>query len=357
MKVLLVEDSRAVAAYVEGLLDAEPDIELLPTVTDGAAAPRAVEEGAPDLVLMDLELPGLNGVQAIEAIMARAPRPVVVLSSHLEASDRDRTFESLEAGAVEVMAKPRGLGREEVAAFRRRLVATVRLMAEARVVNRRGRLRGRVRCPEAALGAALPPASGWSVLLIGASTGGPPVLHDLLRAVPAPLPCPVVIAQHVIPGFEPGVASWLAGTGHPVRLAEAGEVLSRGVVLLSRADRHLTLAQDGAVAYELPEARGPVPAVDRLFTSAAATLGARAAALLLTGMGTDGAAGMLSLRQAGAVTVTQRADSCVIDGMPGAARRAGASRWDLGPDEMAAWLGRAVRAAPSGSPGARSAAR
>lgn len=334
MKVLLVEDSRAILTYLTRLVEGEPDVELLKPATDGLAAVAAVERCGPDVVLLDLELPGLHGIDVIRTVMASRPCPIVVLSSFLEAPDRDLTFESLEAGAVEVMAKPAGLGSSTVEAFRRRLLRTLRLMSQAHVVRRRPAPRAAGATPATS---GLPVGEPPALVAIGASTGGPGVLSEILRGVRAPLPFPVAVSQHIVPGFEPGLARWLQETGHRVEIAEEGARVVPGVVHLSLADRHLIL-ESGRVRYVAGEKRSPVPSADLLFESALESFGTRAAGVLLTGMGEDGAAGLLRMRRGGALTLAQRADTCVIDGMPGTARRLGAAAFDVTPGELAGWL-------------------
>ena len=333
MKVLLVEDSWSVLSYLMEILRAEPDMEVLPPVTDGLGAVAAAEKLKPDIILMDLRLPLLDGVSAIQRIMTRTPCPIVVLSAHLQSPTGDRTFESLAAGAVDVLAKPEGTGPAEVAGFRERLLRTLRLMVGARVVRRR---------PGKGDEAWVPPAMEEdaatfrpSLILLGTSTGGPPLLRRILEEVPVGNTVPIAIAQHIIPGFEPGLARWLSETGHLVEVARAGDRLLEGKVYLSPADGHLVV-RGGTWSVVPAEGPGVVPSVDLLFESAARTMGRHVAAFLLTGMGRDGAAGLLALRQVGAFTATQKGDTCVVNGMPEAGRALGGSMHELTPDQIAA---------------------
>jgi two-component system chemotaxis response regulator CheB len=163
---------------------------------------------------------------------------------------------------------------------------------------------------------------------MGGSTGAPPLVYELLRALPAPAPFPVVVAQHIVHGFESGFARWLGGTGHRMVAAVGGEWLEPGAVYVAPADRDL-LVRGGRLQTQ-PSTGVAVPSVDVLFESVAGFYGARAVGLLLTGMGEDGARGLLAMRRAGALTVTQDSASCVVDGMPGTARALGASSQTLG---------------------------
>jgi len=335
MKVLLVEDSLTVRVYVEGLLRGSPDVELLPAARDGVTGVKLAQSLAPDVVLMDLELPVMSGLDAIRVIMSTAPCPIVVLSAELDKPGEDRTFASFDAGAVDVLAKPRSLSDLERERFGERLLRVVRVMSEARVLKRR--------FVQKDLTSSLPPLSQpaivapYDVVLIGSSTGGPLVLRALLGSIPAPFPLPILIAQHIVPGFEHGLATWLSESGHYVSVVRPGARAEPGRVLLARADKHL--AVNGNELTILPAERGkPTPSVDILFESASASLGARVVALLLSGMGDDGCHGLSALRKKGALTVTQTAETCVVDGMPGAARAVGAQAKDLAPPEMAELL-------------------
>lgn len=331
MKVLLVEDSLTVRAYVEGILRGATDITLLPPAQDGAAGVELAQRHVPDVILMDLELPVMTGIQAIREIMATVPRPIIVLSGELDKPGTDRTFESFQAGAVDVLAKPRGLSSDERERFAERLLRTVRLMSQARVLRRRPAQPKPQRGPSQELAAT--PTGQFSAILLGASTGGPVVVRSLLEQIPIPYPLPIVLAQHIVPGFEHGMASWLSETGHKVGVVNPGDRAETGHVYVARADKHLAMHGLDLAIVTNTTARVS-PSVDVLFESAAATLEDRCAAFLLTGMGEDGRRGLLALKQKGALTVTQSADTCVIDGMPGSARAAGASIYDLSPTRM-----------------------
>jgi two-component system chemotaxis response regulator CheB len=304
-----------------------PDLEVLPPALDGESGVRLSQELRPDVVLMDLDLPVLDGILAIRSIMSTAPCPIVVLSAYLDSPERDRTFESLQAGAVDVLAKPRGIDAEAVTRFSDRLIRTVRLMSQARVVRRSPPpLPGSAPAPHLELGL-------YDVVVIGSSTGGPVVLYDLLSRLPAPYPLPIAIGQHIVPGFEHGLAQWLSGTGHRVSVASPGRSLTKGQVVLAPADQDLLLGRDGM---EVAATRAPpTPSVDVLFRSAADTFGNRVIGVLLTGMGEDGARGLLELRRAGSLTITQSAATCIVDGMPRAARARDAGILDLPPTEIA----------------------
>lgn len=343
IRVLLVEDSRAVIAYIRGLLGDEADIELLPPALTGPQGIEAAIRLRPDVVLMDLQLPELDGLQVTREIMSQAPTPIVVFSALLQSRARDYTFDSLQAGAVEVMAKPESLAPEYVAAFRGRLLKTIRLMATARVVRRYFAPGPR---PVSVTGDIAPGPLRAKIIAIGSSTGGPPVLRELLSRMPAPAPLPMVVAQHIIPGFEGGLARWLAETGHRVQLAIGGDPLLPGNVYLSPADASLVVA-GGHQRVCPPDASGPVPSADLLLTSVAQSYGEAAVGVLLTGMGSDGARGLAAIRAGGGLTLAQRGDTCVVDGMPAAARALNAVQHSLSPAELGDTLARMYLRAPA----------
>lgn len=335
MKILLVEDSLTVRAYIEGILRNAPDVVMLPPARDGVTGVELAQKHRPDVILMDLELPRMTGIDAIKEIMATAPRPIVVLSGALESEGTDRTFESFQAGAVEVLAKPRGLSNEEQERFSERLLRTVRLMSEARVLRRKST--GTKSSYQIASAPPLEPQpttyDRFDIVLIGASTGGPQVLRSMLDELPVPYPLPIVICQHIVPGFEEGMAHWLSESGHRMSIVTHGEKALPHRVYVARADKNLAM---NGLEFTIRSSLGRhvVPSADVLFDSAAITLGNRCVALLLTGMGEDGQHGLMALKTRGALTVTQSAATCVIDGMPGAARAAGASMMDLSPSRM-----------------------
>ena len=326
MRLLLVEAARPGGSFLEQLLRREPDIDLLPPVHTGRDALAGVRRWNPQLVLMDLVLAGsMDGVETIEQIMSTQPCPIVALHAPGEGSEGDRSFDCLSAGAVEVLARPRVGGPEAVKEFRERLLRTVRTMAHARVV-------GRKRPVPRGAGLAVPESARYSLLVLGGSKGAPPLVYELIRALPVPAPFPVVVAQHIVQGFEPGFAQWLSGTGHLAVVAQGGEWLEAGRVYVAPADKDLVV-KGGRLKTQ--PARGlAVPSVNVIFESVASGYGDKAVGLLLSGMGSDGAQGLLAMRQAGALTVVQEGSTCVVDGMPAAARTLGAATRILTPPEM-----------------------
>lgn len=312
VRVLLVDDSALARALLRELLEAAPGIAVVGEAANGREAVRLAAELKPDLVTMDLEMPVMDGMAAIEEIMATKALPILVVSGH---GDAQTAYAAVAKGALEVVAKPDldPAGAEE-------LIAKVRMLARVPVITH---LRARHLAPAAAPRPAPPPcaapdpAAAPRLFAIASSTGGPQALAALLPRLPAPFPCPIVVAQHIADGFAAGMAEWLDGLAPlPVRLAADGEAVAPGTVYLSPSERHLTITP--ARRFALRErAAGDIyrPSCNTLLAAAAEVYGHRAVGIILTGMGSDGVAGMERIFRAGGTTLAQDEASSVIFGM------------------------------------------
>jgi len=340
IRVLLVEDSATMRGHLRESLAADPDLEVVGEATDGGHAVELVGRLRPDVVTMDMMLPTMSGLVATEHIMAEHPTPILVVSS----ADRQElfsTYNALAAGAVDVLEKPRGDGTD--ADWGRRLRSAVRLVSRIRVITHpRARLDGRRPTVPDPVPAG-PVAGTLRAVAVGASTGGPRALTDLLRSLPPGFRPPVLCVQHISASepFAVAFSDWLAGqTGRDVCYARDWtpvESLS-GRVVLAPPDRHL-LVRDGVLRLsDAPPRHSCRPSVDVLFDSVAAEFGAVAAGCLLTGMGRDGAQGLLRMRSRGALTFAQDEASCVVNGMPREAAILGAAAYVLPPARIAARL-------------------
>jgi len=351
IRVLLVEDSSTMRHHLRESLAADPELRVVGEALDGAEAVELVKRLRPDVVTMDMRLPTMSGLTATEHIMAEHPTPILVVSS----ADRQElfsTYNALAAGAVDVLEKPRGDASD--ADWGRRLRSAVRLVSRIRVImHPRARLDGRDRpvVPQAAS----PPEVGASarVVAIGSSTGGPGALTDLLRALPAGFAPPVLCVQHLATSepFAVAFSDWLAGqTGRDVSYAVDGVPLRAlsGRVALAPPDRHLAVRDGCVYLSDAPPRHSCRPSVDVLFESVAADCGPDAIGCLLTGMGRDGADGLLRMRARGAVTFAQDEASCVVYGMPREAALLGAAAYILPPARIAAHLA-ALRPGREGS--------
>ncbi|HEX6372648.1 MAG TPA: chemotaxis-specific protein-glutamate methyltransferase CheB [Longimicrobium sp.] len=319
--VLVVDDSAVLRQLVTTLLARQPGMEVR-AAPDPLVALEKMRARRPDVVVLDLEMPRMNGLAFLRAVMDAAPLPVVVFSG-LTQRGTESALEALRLGAVEVLAKP---GAEEgFAGVAAHLVRAVREAARARP-----------RTVGAAFGAVLPPpprvlrsAGAARLVVVGASMGGTEALHTLLAGLPAGAPG-MVVAQHMPAGFTAAFARSLdARCRLEVREAVDGDAVAPGVVLIAPGSGHVRIrGLPGRWRVEVeegPHLEGSRPSVDVLFHSAAAAAGSLAVGVLLTGMGSDGAQGLLALRGAGAATLAQDRATSVVYGMPGAAAALGAA--------------------------------
>ena len=339
IRCLIVDDSPSFRAVLRGLLASAPGVEVVGEAADGASAVAQTAALRPDVVTMDVQMPHTDGLAAIAQIMERTPTPIVVISA-VAAAGEPAHFQALELGAVEVCSKPNAQDPALFARQAEQLRLAVRAVAGVKLVTRIPRSRPRaVSGPQP-----VDPASrgtGPAVLALAASTGGPPALARILSALPADFPLPVVVVQHIAEGFEAGLVRWLATHSKlRIKLAEHGERLAPGTVLLAPGNRHLMLSLGRVRLDDGPPVRGSRPSATVLFASLAREYGGRAAGVVLTGMGDDGAAGLKLVRQQGGRTFAQGEASCVVNGMPRAAVQAGAAEQVLELDELAQALAR-----------------
>jgi len=321
LRVLVVEDSVTVRKRLCEVLTADAEIEIVGEAEDGKQAIERCQSLRPDVVTMDMMLPLMTGLAATEYIMAHCPTPILIVSSSINRGELFKTYDALAAGAVDVLEKPNG--DEPEGDWERRFIATLKLVARIRVITH---LRGR----HAALteaGAVHPPSlpepatvrGRCRLIAIGASTGGPAAIVEVLRALPPQVQLPVLLVLHINEPFGSAFADWLdAQTSRRVRYARDGEsvAVAAGCVLMAPPDRHLVLREGRLLLTQEPERHSCRPSVDTLFESVAHDCGAGAAGCLLTGMGRDGAAGLLALRRAGGLTIAQDEATSVVYGMP-----------------------------------------
>ncbi|HWI40734.1 MAG TPA: chemotaxis-specific protein-glutamate methyltransferase CheB [Verrucomicrobiae bacterium] len=333
VRVLVVEDSPVVRQLLVHLLETDPELEVVGTARDGREAVDAVQRLRPDVVTMDVLMPGMDGLDATRRILETNPVPIVIVSGTVNPKEVSTTFEVLKTGAVAAIQRPAGPGSADHQRSAQELLRTVKLMSEVRVVRRWPRrehpheaspLRRELREQPLAVG-------------IGASTGGPDALENILRRLPRSFPVPVLVVQHIAAGFHAGLAEWLGRTSSlPVALARDGEKAEGGRVYIAPHDTHMGLSREQRIVLTRgPVEKGVRPAVGYLFRSLLASCGARSVAVLLTGMGEDGAAELRDLRSAGAATIVQDRESCVVYGMPGAAVREGGAAFEAPPQRIA----------------------
>ena len=338
LTVVLVDDSSSVRAVLRRLLAQASDIQVIGEAADGESAVDLVDRLRPDVLLLDIVMPVLDGFGVLARLRRDRPVPTILLTSRADRSEVRAAFQAIGSGAVELLPKPEDPDSWRLLADT--LPAVIRAAAAARVAPAAGTAAAGASPSGGGSGAfALPlppraPAPGRATreiafLAIGASTGGPAAVRDLLAALPAPAPFPVLVVQHIAAGFESGLAEWLAATlGLDVRIALAGEHPAPGTVRIAPGGAHLRLGADGRLELDsgTPPRRGHRPSVDELFRSLDQGAAQRVVAVLLTGMGTDGAEGLRELRRAGALCFAQDEASSAVFGMPRAAIELGAPK-------------------------------
>jgi len=352
VRVLVVDDSALMRKLIPQMLASDESIEVVGTAMDGTFCLKKIEELKPNVVTLDLEMPGMNGIDTLKEIMRRQPVPVIVFSSH-SIEGATVTMKALGLGAFDFVTKPKDASAHMVETSRE-LIAKVKAASECKLKPRM--LSGKPPAPEK-----LPAsnASPTKVVAIGVSTGGPQALEYVLTQLPADFPGAVTIVQHMPDGFTDMFARRLDEVC-PMRVKEAqsGDLLQAGRVLICPGSRHMKVKRlplgDIAVLSDEPRVNGHRPSADVLLRSVADEFKANAVGVLMTGMGDDGAEGLGAIKKEGGMTVAQNEESCVVYGMPKAAIERGYAIRVVGLDVMAATIqamvgrssetGRAVRA-------------
>lgn len=317
IRVLIADDSRTFRMLLRDVLEADGKIEVVGEAANGAEAIALATELAPDLITMDLRMPGIDGLAATEEIMRRAPTPIVILTGDAGATEAAFGMSALRAGALTVLPKFAGPTDPEFREQARRLVRTVNALSEVKVIRRRDTRSRRSPLPD--LGSQ--PAS---LIAIAASAGGPAALRRILADLPAHFALPIVLVQHIAAGFATGLARWLAGEcALPVVAAEHQMPLQPGRVHVAPDDRHLLVTTRELLLSDDPPIGFFRPSATALFRSSATAFGSRTVALVLTGLGSDGVAGLADIRARGGRILVQDERSCLVYGMPGAAVASG----------------------------------
>ena len=316
VRVLVVDDSAVMRKLIPDMLQADPSIEVVGTAMDGSFCLKKIEELQPNVVTLDLQMPGMNGIDTLKEIMRSHPMPVIVVSSH-STEGASITLKALGLGAVDFVTKPQDASAHMEMATE--LIAKIRAAADCKVV-RPGTLRGApAPAQKISAGKAAPPPS--KLVAIGISTGGPQALEFLLAQLPPDFPGAIVVVQHMPEGFTDMFARRLDELcSLRVKEAQSGDMLQAGRVLVCPGSRHIKVKRlamgDLVMLNEEPRVNGHRPSVDVLFHSVAEEFGSHAVAVLMTGMGDDGAEGLGAVKKAGGMTIAQSEESCVVFGMP-----------------------------------------
>ncbi|WAJ29832.1 protein-glutamate methylesterase/protein-glutamine glutaminase [Antarcticirhabdus aurantiaca] len=339
IRVLIVDDSASVRAALTEIIEGEPGMEVMGTAQNPYFAAERMRDEVPDVIICDIEMPRMDGITFVQKLMSQRPLPVIICSSLAEAGSRT-AMQALEAGAVEVIAKPKMGTPQFLLESRMRIADAIRAAAQARPRARSPQRTDLGVQPKLTADAVLPPSNGRpltvttdKIVVIGASTGGTEALRQVLEPLPANVPG-IAIVQHMPAGFTAAFARRLDSLcAIEVREAQTGDRLMPGLALIAPGNSHLLLQRSGA-QYHVEVRDGPLvtrhrPSVDVLFRSAARSAGANALGIIMTGMGDDGAKGMLEMRQAKAHTIGQDEASCIVYGMPKEAMKLGAVEHEM----------------------------
>jgi two-component system chemotaxis response regulator CheB len=377
--VVIVDDSATQRRFIRAAMSSDPMLQVVGEARTGRDAVALVERLQPTAVIMDLHLPVMNGIEAIERIMANRPTPIVVYSAFVDGADRENAVSALAAGAIDVMAKPGPEDSGRLSEYAEELRQRLRVAGRVRVITHpRGRLGmskssmttvnldGDRPAPKAASKKPAPfrpaprPSSDpldmlaereFELLAIGASTGGPQALATLLAELPSRTNVAVVVVQHMADGFMEGLTHWLDDVCPlPVVLGDHGKRLQPGVVTIAPGGLNLLVHESLRVTtHEPPPTQYHVPGIDATFTSISDTYGAAAAGVLLTGMGRDGALGLKRIRDRGGFTIAQDESTSAVYGMPAAAASEDAVDMQLPLPEISTALHRILTPVDGGS--------
>lgn len=375
IRVLLVEDSPVALVILKRILATSPDIEVVGTASHGREALELIPKLQPQVICTDYHMPQMNGLEFTEEVMMRFPRPILVISASVQAEDTQTIFKMLNAGAVDVFPKPRSPSIEEYELLKQELISKIKILSGVTVFTRHRRsTNSNITKPvvdrttrttesnrqtvkletKTTISVSQPPKINSSfqnnfskpkIVSIGASTGGPQALNNILSQLPINFPLPILCVQHISEGFLQGLVDWLGSECQmPVKIAKFGEIPQPGVIYFPPEGRHLELDSFGKfLCTNSPPVSGHRPSVTVTFASVAKCYGAANIAVLLTGMGRDGADGMLAIAQAGGITIAQNEASCVVFGMPKEAIALGAAKHILPVNEIASMLLKQVR--------------
>lgn len=336
IKVLLIDDSSLVLGILKKILKNSNEVEVIGIASNGKEGIQKVKELNPDVVCTDLMMPVMNGLEFTKELMQSQPKPILVVSSGLEGQDQSNVFQILEAGALEVFPKPHGGSEKDYEDIRPKLESKIKLIHSIPVFKKRA---SRMLEMENSQKSEKVSEKSKSIrfLVVGSSTGGPNALQKILERLPEYFPVPVICIQHISDGFIQSLVTWLNQSSKlKVKIMEEEEVPIPGKVYFPKDHRHLVMNSEG----RLKESReistnGHTPSINITFQSFASHFGSSTLGVILTGMGDDGANGLLSIKNKGGRTIGESAETCVVYGMPRVAKEIGAVEFQLPLEKIA----------------------
>jgi two-component system chemotaxis response regulator CheB len=344
IKVLVVDDSATFREFLKRTLNSDPEIMVTATACGGEESIAAVKRNPPDVVTMDINMPGMNGFEATRRIMELRPVPIVIVRGNRNTKVSETVSQALEAGALTVVTRPTGVRHLDHKPTVDEFIKTVKTVSKLKLRHRPPKINLPVRTDSTASlfqpEIVINPKVEVTLVAIGASTGGPVVIRDILSELPRDFAVPILIVQHMSAGSAASFAEWLShSTGMPVRLARPHERPRAGHVYIAPDSHHLGIDSEGYIKLSTnPPENGIRPSVAHLFRSAAINLGPKAIGVLLTGMGSDGSEELKYMQSSGAVTIAQDKESSAVHGMPGVAVNMNAANYVLPASKIPALL-------------------
>lgn len=347
IKVLLVEDSPIALSILKRMIDSDPDMTVVGTARTGQDALEMLPRLKPNIICTDLFMPKMDGLEFTQQVMANQPTPILVISAGVGVENKNNVFTLLEAGAVDVFPKPSSGQIEDYEAQKDKLLQKIRVLAGVKVFTKKHRgiqlpSKKKEPLPMPPAGNRLPPrlSQPVEIVAIGASTGGPQAFQEILSMIPVNFPVPILCVQHISQGFLDGFIAWLNDScAINIQIAKTGEKPQVSTVYFPPDRQHLRLDSQGRfICLEGPAVDSHCPSVTVLFQSVAQRFGSAAVGILLTGMGRDGASGLLELRNKGGYTIAQDEASSIVFGMPQEAIKLGAAKVVLPLPEIAGHL-------------------
>ncbi len=330
IRVVLVEDSRVISELLTAIIQDDPRFEIVASYAMAEEAIARLESDQPNVISMDIRLPGMNGLEATQTILRRYPVPIVICSASA-IEDKFLSINALHAGALSVVEKPVGPAQKNFGELRDKYLTQLAIMSGVHVIKQRAGQRrdsltlGSALKPEIKIEKPTKSTGTWTCVGIVASTGGPFALAALLKQLPSDFPLPILLVQHMVPSFIEGFVSWLTTVSSiPAKFAENGEIPKKGNIYLPPAEHHLILSKNGMSLTQTPPISYQRPSGTVLFRSMADVLGSQAIGVLLTGMGEDGAEGLAAIHKANGHTIAEDETTAVVYGMPKAAVQLGA---------------------------------
>jgi len=342
IRVLVVDDSQVSRDYLIYALESDPQIKVIGHATNGLEALAAVKHMKPDVVTMDIQMPVMDGYEATRRIMESSPVPILIVSSGFDARDNFMSFKAVDEGALAIIKKPGGLGKLLDSKEVKELLKYVKLISEIKVYKRKNGHKQEEAQVKVVNDIKMNENAEIKIVVIGASTGGPKVLEQIFMELPKNLKVPVLVVQHIAPGFIANFVEWMGmKTGFPIHLPSNGDKITPGHVYFAPDNYHMEVGKDKRIVLKENTNKSILcPSVASLFSSTAKNYGGNAMGVLLSGMGEDGAKELKVMRDRGAITVAQNKETSIVFGMPGKAITYKAAKYVLNPQAIAKLIGK-----------------